>query len=81
MKWFKCERTEAGRKVFSRQFVYCRSVDDAQILFSDGGLAWFVSSKSGAKKFFNVLSPLDDEISKAVESSYQETIYKDDRGV
>ena len=82
MRWHKCERTEAGRKVFSRQFVYCRKDGDGErIIFSDGGLAWFKSSLEGAKKFFNCLQALDVEISNAVEESYQTTLYKDNRGI
>lgn len=79
MKWHSCERTEAGRKVFSRQFAYCRK-DGERVIFSDGGLAWFKSSTEGAKKYFNCLDALDPEIAKAIEESYQTTLWKDKRG-
>lgn len=73
MRWYEVERTEAGRKVFSRRFKYSRT-DGKLVVFTDCGLVWFKSSKEGARKFFVVKKPCNDEISASIEDQYKRSL-------
>lgn len=75
--WFEVTRTDAGRRQFSRQFRYCRKFAADRCLVSDGGLAWFVCSTEGMKKYFTLGDKCDEEISKSIEETYQRTKFND----